>query len=193
MYDACMDQTQRRFTAWLTTDPIGLTTPYADVVVLQDELEADDPNAWASTGDPVFTANTTINAATGDPEDMERQAVELLTAAGWVIEGKWEGYTTGGYVRVRPTCKTCGDDLGEMYAAGYCGDSCARDGWSKQAKQEQAETEKVATITPAPSLGGAEFYRIDYAPSGTRSVARATDLTDWIADLTKAGYRIVRP
>lgn len=90
------------FTAWLTTDTSCLDQACADVVVLRDELrgEPDDPNAWSSTGDPLFTATTTVDAKDGDQADAMREAEELLQAAGWELDGKWEPVTTGATVTV---------------------------------------------------------------------------------------------
>lgn len=85
------------FTAWLTTDPTCLDQACADVVVLRDELrgEADDPNAWSSTSDELFSAATTVDARDGDYEDAEREAKELLESAGWKLDGGWEAVPTG--------------------------------------------------------------------------------------------------
>lgn len=90
------------FTAWLTTDPSCLDQACADVVVLRDELrgEADDPNAWASTDDERFSAVTTVDAKDGDQVDAMREAVELLEAAGWKLDGEWEAVPTGATVTV---------------------------------------------------------------------------------------------
>jgi len=94
-----------RFTAWLTTDPTALDQACADVVVLRDELrgEADDPNAWAASGDERFKAVTTVDARDGDHEDAMREAAELLAAAGWRMEGAWEATDTGYIVTVTRT------------------------------------------------------------------------------------------
>ena len=90
------------FTAWLTTDPTCLDQACADVVVLADELrgEPDDRDAWFSTGDPLFTATTTVDAKDGDQGDAIREAVDLLDAEGWRVDGKWEAVTTGATVTV---------------------------------------------------------------------------------------------
>lgn len=96
------EPTMEHFTAWLTTDPGALDQGCADIVVLRDELrgEADDPNAWASTGDERFSAATTVDAKDGDHEDAQREAEELLEAAGWKLDGKWDATDTGYIVTV---------------------------------------------------------------------------------------------
>ena len=85
------------FTAWLTTDTSCLDQACADVVVLRDELrgEPDDRDAWFSTGDPLFTGATTVDAKDGDYEDAQQEAEELLHAAGWALDGAWEPVATG--------------------------------------------------------------------------------------------------
>lgn len=87
----------KHYTAWLTTDPSCLDQGCADVVVLADELrgESDDRNAWSSTGDPLFSAVTTVDARDGDYQDAEREAEDLLTAAGWKVDGAWVAVPTG--------------------------------------------------------------------------------------------------
>ena len=96
------EPTMEHFTAWLTTDPTCLDQGCADVVVLRDELrgEPDDPNAWSSTGDPLFSAATTVDAKDGDMEDAMREAVDLLETAGWKLDGNWEAVSTGATVTV---------------------------------------------------------------------------------------------
>jgi prevent-host-death family protein len=90
------------FTAWITTDTSALDQACADVVVLADELqgEPDDPNPWSSTGEPLFSAATTVDAAEGDIEDAMREAEELLAAAGWTKASQWESVPTGCIVTV---------------------------------------------------------------------------------------------
>jgi hypothetical protein len=90
------------FTAWLTTDPSCLDQDYADVVVLADELrgEPNDPNAWASTGDPLFHDVTEVHARDGEYADAERDAKKRLEDAGWKPQGPWESVPTGATVTV---------------------------------------------------------------------------------------------
>lgn len=89
------------FTAWITTDPSCLETEFADVVVLRDELrgEPDDPDAWSSTGDPLFSATTSIRADDDRDNDVVREARELLESAGWELTEDWTATGTGtGYI-----------------------------------------------------------------------------------------------
>lgn len=86
------------FTAWITTDTSCLVGDNADVVVLRDELrgEPDDPDAWSSTGDPLFSSVTAIRADDGDNDEIIREARDLLESAGWELaDGNWEAVPTG--------------------------------------------------------------------------------------------------
>jgi hypothetical protein len=85
------------FTAWLTTDSTCLDQSNADVSVLRDELrgEPDDPDAWSSTGDPLFHAITAMDARDGDHDDAKREAEDLLTKKGWTLDGTWAPVPTG--------------------------------------------------------------------------------------------------
>ncbi|MGP4027297.1 type II toxin-antitoxin system Phd/YefM family antitoxin [Actinomadura sp. 3N407] len=94
------------FTAWLAMDTGSLyEPPFADVSVLRDELrgEADDPDAWAATGDERFRATTTVDAETGDDEDAIREARALLEADGWRLSGDWKAFDGGYTVTVERT------------------------------------------------------------------------------------------
>ncbi|MFD5504644.1 hypothetical protein ACFWJS_33880 [Streptomyces sp. NPDC127061] len=74
-----------RFTAWLGTIASVLDQENIDVVVLEDD----------HSGDPAFTAITGIPAEGGDHEAAQREAEELLSAAGWSTVGTWDGVDTG--------------------------------------------------------------------------------------------------
>lgn len=89
--------TTEHYTAWITTDTSCLDQDNADITVLRDEqLGADgDPNGWSSTGDPVHYATTSINARTGDHDDIVAEAKALLAAAEWDVTGTWEAVPTG--------------------------------------------------------------------------------------------------
>lgn len=92
------------FTAWITTDPSCLEGPYADVVVIEDEIfgyrldengDADHTKPlWESTGEWVFHAPTAIRYD-DDHDLMLKRAVEVLDTNGWSLTGHWEGVTTG--------------------------------------------------------------------------------------------------
>lgn len=85
------------FTAWLTTDTTCLDGDFADVVVLADELrgEPEDRDPWTSTGNPLFQANTNVDARSGDADQATREAEDLLAEAGWTMDGDWEPVPTG--------------------------------------------------------------------------------------------------
>lgn len=94
--------TAEHFTAWLTTDASCLEGDFCDVVVLADEEISEDNGkpAWSSVGTPVFRAETTVRHDADTYEGAEKQARELLEAAGWRVVGKWEGVPTGGTITV---------------------------------------------------------------------------------------------
>jgi hypothetical protein len=90
----------RHFTAWLVNIPSCLDQDFMDLTVLEDELIGDpDDGNWAtdSSKEPAFYAITTVDALDGDVEDAQREAKELLTAAGWSIVGDWD-VTDNAYV-----------------------------------------------------------------------------------------------
>jgi hypothetical protein len=94
--------TATHFTAWLTVDTTCLTGPVCDVAVLQDEAvsyradqDGTESPVWGSTGDPLFHADTTVDAKDGDHDDAIKQAKELLDNAGWTITGDWDTVDTG--------------------------------------------------------------------------------------------------
>jgi hypothetical protein len=85
--------TTTHFTAWLVNDASCLETPFMDVTVIEDELIGDDPadeRAWASNGDPLFHAVTTVDAEDGDIDTAQYEATDLLSAAGWQTVGNWD-------------------------------------------------------------------------------------------------------
>jgi hypothetical protein len=89
--------TAAHFTAWLVNDTTCLDQPNMDITVLEDELISADPQdqrAWASKGDPIFHAVTTVDAAHGNIDDAIREAENLLAAAGWRTTGDWEAADT---------------------------------------------------------------------------------------------------
>ncbi len=106
-----MSTTDQHYTAWLTTDATMVTNDTMDVVVLADEEQEsgryDDAGEpildWFSTGDPLFHADTSTNVRDGDHEDGQRDAVQLLEDAGWVVRGDWKPVASGYVATVERT------------------------------------------------------------------------------------------
>lgn len=89
--------TATHFTAWLVNAPSCLDTEFMDVAVIEDEAisyKVDDDGAetpvWASQGDRVLNAVTTVSAKGGDIDVAKDQAEDLLKAAGWQTVGDWD-------------------------------------------------------------------------------------------------------
>lgn len=82
------------FTAWITTDATCLSGDFADVVVL-----ANDHNG-SSTGDSLFSAETTMRHDADDNDGLFEEARVLLVNAGWSLDGEWRGVQTGYIVNV---------------------------------------------------------------------------------------------
>jgi len=88
------------FTAWITTDASALPHGNIDVTVLADEItgykgENDETPVWGSTGDPLFYAETDIDARDGDRDALIHQAEKMLRDAGWSVAEPWDGVDTG--------------------------------------------------------------------------------------------------
>lgn len=86
------------YTAWITTEPSALQGPMCDVVILANDEDG------GSTGDPLWTALTTVPCAAAMRDDTEliRQAKDLLLAAGWHQDGEVEDSGSGYIVNVWP-------------------------------------------------------------------------------------------
>lgn len=97
-----MTTTTDHFTAWLSTSA-DVTDGVCDVAVLADTVvnyKGENEPVWESTGDPLFTAPTTVDTEDGDHADAQRQAERLLADAGWTLAGRWEAVDTGYVVTV---------------------------------------------------------------------------------------------
>lgn len=87
---------QAHFTAWLVNVPSCLDQPNIDLTVLPDEPvygiddEGNEVINWASSGETVFYAVTSVNAATGEVSDAITGARVLLREAGWETVGEWD-------------------------------------------------------------------------------------------------------
>ncbi|MGW8851571.1 hypothetical protein ACWGNE_27805 [Streptomyces xiamenensis] len=80
------------FTAWLVNDLSALETEFIDITVIEDELIGGNPEReddWASQGDQVFHAVTSVSAEDGDIDDAKSEARHLIETAGWRIAGEW--------------------------------------------------------------------------------------------------------
>lgn len=82
------------YTAWITNDRSCLDSDLCDVVVLANDHHG------ASTGDPLWSAATTIAHDADDNDELVRQSKELLADAGWQTEGELESVPTGYIVNV---------------------------------------------------------------------------------------------
>ncbi len=88
------------FTAWITTDASALPHGNIDITVLADEItgyRGDDYDipVYESTGDPLFYAETDIDARDGDHDGLIGKAEKMLRDAGWCVAESWEGVDTG--------------------------------------------------------------------------------------------------
>lgn len=91
------------FTAWLTTTTSALDQDNIDVTVLEDENiggDSDEANWACQGGEAEYTGVTGIPAEDGDHYKAQREAVDLLTEAGWTAVGDWEDVDTGYIVTV---------------------------------------------------------------------------------------------
>ena len=88
------------FTAWITTDTSALPHGRIDVSVLADEIagykgdQFDEP-VYQSTGDPLYYAETDVDARDGEREGLIRKVEAMLRDADWTVSGPWEGVETG--------------------------------------------------------------------------------------------------
>ena len=89
---------ERHFTAWVTSDRSAVANGRVDVVVLKDERD-NTGSGWTSVGDPIFSADTTMEVG-GDFEEALRQAEELLNDAGWHVASEWCSISTGAIATV---------------------------------------------------------------------------------------------
>ncbi|GAA3267602.1 hypothetical protein [Streptomyces lavendulae] len=95
--------TATHFTAWLATDRSVLMTDNIDIAVIEDELSGGNPDNdsdWTSSGSMLFHAETTVDAGEGDVADAISEAVALMSAAGWEVDGMWEATDNAYYVTV---------------------------------------------------------------------------------------------
>jgi len=98
---------ERHYTAWLALDTSVLEGDFCDVTVIEDiaisyreDEDGNEQPVWASQGQVMFQAITTIDAEDGDASDAQEEARELMEADGWRIAGTWEASDTGYIVTV---------------------------------------------------------------------------------------------
>ncbi len=89
--------TATHFTAWRVNDASALETNCIDITVIEDEAisykvdgSGNETPVWASQGDQMFHAVTSVDAKAGDIDDAQAEAEALMAAAGWQTDGDWD-------------------------------------------------------------------------------------------------------
>lgn len=172
--------TTTHFTAWLTTDRSCLAGDTCDVVVLPDDAISydvdDDGNEtpiWSSTGDPILTVVTAVNAEDGDMDDAVKEAEALLNEAGWRTTGEWEGVPTGYVITVERA------DPDEQWTLAQAAEHLGNT--STDSAYKALTRLGVKATSRQPGRGGQSLYRpaeVMYAHATRPGQGARTDLKD---------------